>query len=52
MNKDEKKMLTGAIKDLENTIESWQKVINSAEEAKYKAIEDLKEVTRLIKKVK
>jgi len=51
MSSDAKKMLIGAIKDLEDTIEDWQKIMNDIENAKVKAIEELKEIKRLTKKL-
>lgn len=49
MTKEQELMLKKALSDLEDSIEAWQKVINGAEEAKIKAIEEIKEVKRLIK---
>lgn len=51
MSNDKQQMLKGAIKDLEDTIEDWQKIMNDIENAKVKAIEELKEIKRLIKKL-
>ena len=53
MPKETKKMLTGAIKDLENGVEDrLEKIYNLIEEHKVITLEEIKEVSRLIKKVK
>lgn len=53
LTKEQLKMLSGALKDLENSLtDGLEKLNNDFEMLTVKSVEDLKEINRLVKKLK